>query len=51
MNNKNDNLFLLNSLKVLFEDEILNEVVINENEIIVTLLDGTKAKVTTQSVA
>lgn len=39
--------FIIESLKIFFENEISNKVIFGENEIFVLLKDGTKARITT----
>lgn len=46
-----DELLVIETLKSMFEDEISNNMVFKKKEIIITLLDGTKAKVRTETVA
>jgi len=38
--------FVFDSIKIYFEDEIFNKHEIEEKQIVVSLLDGTKAKIT-----
>jgi len=43
--------FIIDTLKTYFKLEISNEVVFGDNEIIVKLTDGTKARITAKNVA
>lgn len=43
--------FVIETIKLAFEMEILNKVVFSGNEIIVTLADDTRVKITTKNVA
>lgn len=43
--------FVLDILAVYFQDEISNVIICNENEIIVLLADGSKAKIATKKIA
>ena len=43
--------FIVDTLKSYFSMEISNKLVFGDNEIIVELADGTKARITTKNVA